>query len=441
MSSAVKPTMASPAAGRMPRWFERLYFAPCQPAALAICRIWIYGYLLMNCLRMNYARWAEFPAELWEPVGVLAWLDAPPGPFELIWSWQTAYQIILLLCCLGFWFRIAAPAAFGMGLFLYALPNCFGKVDHSHTLAVFFLGILALSHAGRVWSVDAWLAAESRAAKPPATSSEYRWPVTLLQALMATVFMAAGIAKLRQSGLAWIFSDQLQNLLLDSYYVGREMPTDLARWIAQYPLLCQFAAGMTIVIELTAPLALFSRRYRWFVIPGLFGMQIGIYLVMGITFWQFLGLYVVWIDWNRLMDRLAGFHRRRRDRAPARHSPPATCPTTGDGSGRLGDRHSSADFDLHAFPFRRVDLQLVAQHQDVGRGLNPQPHLVPRNSHNRQHDGIAESHPLGFPPGKHQHEEPPCRSLIGFNGKLISRISLARACRHSGLPRTRGPRL
>ena len=79
-----------------------------------------------------------------------------------------------------------------------------------------------MSHAGRIWSMDAWLAARRGKPEPQAASSEYRWPVTLMQALMATVFMAAGIAKLRQSGLAWIFSDQLQNLLLDGYYVGRE---------------------------------------------------------------------------------------------------------------------------------------------------------------------------------------------------------------------------
>jgi hypothetical protein len=289
--------------------------------------LWIYGYLFYDCTRREFSRWAEYPAELWEPIWLLAWLREPPFSTEFLWSLQVAYLAVLALCCIGLCFRLVAPAALTMGVLLYAVPNCFGKIDHSYTLAVFFLGILTVSHAGRVWSVDAWLAAWRGQADPPAASSEYRWPVTLMQALMATVFMAAGIAKLRQSGLAWVFSDQLQNLLLDSYYVGREMPTDLGRWIGQYPLLCRFLAGMTVFVELTAPLALLSRRYRWFVIPSLFGMQLGIYVVMGITFWQFLGMYVVWIDWNGLAGSLANDLSRRRDRAAGMHSPPATVET------------------------------------------------------------------------------------------------------------------
>ena len=197
----------------------------------------------------------------------------------------------------------------GAGAVVYGVPNCFGKVDHSQTLSVFALGIFALSHAGRVWSVDACIARWRRRPAAPPVSSEYQWPVRLIQALMATVFLAAGIAKLERCGLAWITSDNFQNTLLVWYYLGTPPPSRLGLWIAQVPWLCNLLAGATIIVELTAPLALVSRVYRRLVIPSLLGMQLGIYFVMGIAFWQYLVLYVVWIEWNELAAAVARWRR------------------------------------------------------------------------------------------------------------------------------------
>ena len=279
-------------------WLARFYFQPTGPAGLAICRAWLYGFLAFDCWRVDYSRWAEFSQEFWHPIWLFAWLDRPAFTAELLHTAQLAYIFALAACSAGLWFRVSSGAAFVLALSLYGLQNCFGKVDHSQTLSVFALGIFALSHAGRVWSLDAWIA-RRRGRPAPELSSEYQWPIRLLQALMATVFLAAGIAKLRWSGLGWIISDNLRNILLTPYYTSEELPS-LAYWIAQYPLMCKVMAGLTVLVELTAPLAVFSRRYRWFVIPSLLAMQLGIYFAMNISFWPYLALYVVWIEWNEL---------------------------------------------------------------------------------------------------------------------------------------------
>jgi hypothetical protein len=289
-------------------WLQRFYFEPTRPEGLALCRVWIYGYLFVSCLRRDYSQWGEATPELWQPIWLFAWLPGPPAA-EALAALQVGFLFALAMCCTGFCFRGAAIAAFVLSLAVYGLPNCFGKVNHAQTLSVFALAVFALSHAGRVWSVDAWFARRRCVQPAPALSAEYQWPVRLLQALMATVFMAAGIAKLRESGLAWIYSDNMQNTLLEGYYIGRDLPTNLGLAVAQFPLLCQVLAGTSILLELTAPLALWSRPYRRFVIPGLFAMQLGIYLTMAIGFWQFLALYVVWIEWNELaalVSRAAG---------------------------------------------------------------------------------------------------------------------------------------
>ncbi len=286
-------------------WLERFYFEPAGPVGLVLCRVWIYGVLLNDCRRADYSRWSELTPELWQPILLFSWLPGPIFSSELLRGAQYLYMGLLLCCCLGLCFRWASIGVFGLALFLCGLPNCYGKVDHAGTLTIFALAILACSHAGRIGSVDAWIARWRGGTAQPAVSSEYQWPLRLLQALMATVFMAAGIAKLSYSGLAWIASDNMQNVLLACYYTGKDPPTQIGLWVAQIPWLCQALAAMTVFVELTAPLALISRRYRWFVIPSLLGMQLGIYYVMGINFWHYVMLYFIWIEWNEITAWIA----------------------------------------------------------------------------------------------------------------------------------------
>ncbi len=289
-----------PGARQTRQWIDRFYFEPAGPLGLALCRVWIYGFLLRDCARFDYADWAETTPQMWKPIWLFAWLPGPVFSSELIAGAQAAFMLALALCCLGLCFRWVSISAFALGVLVYGLPHCFGKVGHAQTLSVFVLGIFALSHAGHAMSLDAWIARLRGRPAAPVASSEYQWPVRLMQALMATVFLAAGLAKLRLSGLAWVYSDHMQNTLLECYYLGKTPPTSLGPWVAQYPLLPKLLAGVSLLAELTAPLALFSRRYRWLVIPSLAGMQLGIYLVMGISFWHYLALYFVWIEWNEI---------------------------------------------------------------------------------------------------------------------------------------------
>ena len=291
------------------QWADRFFFEPAGPLGLALCRVWIYGFLVWDLRRYDYSHWAGVTPELWKPIVLLSWLPGPIVSSELLGGAQLVLMAALALCCLGLCFRWASIAAFFLALFVYGIPHCFGKVGHSQTLTIFALGIFAMSHAGRVWSLDAWIA--RRRGRPPAppVSSEYQWPVRLMQVLMATVFLAAGIAKLRLTGPAWAYSDQLQNILLGAFYIGKRPPTNLGLWIAQYPLLCKVLATLTLAVELGAPLALWSRRWRWLIIPGLLGMQLGIYFAMGITFWHYVALYFIWIEWNEVAAAVARWRK------------------------------------------------------------------------------------------------------------------------------------
>jgi hypothetical protein len=48
-------------------------------------------------------------------------------------------------------------------------------------------------------------------------------------------------------------------------------------------------------------------------------------------------------------------------------------------------------------------LELIAEHQDVRWGLNPQTHFVSSYSYDRHYDRVAELNPFTFTPGQNQH--------------------------------------
>ena len=86
----------------------------------------------------------------------------------------------------------------------------------------------------------------------------------LMQLLFVSAFFAGGIAKLRLSGLEWIFSDNLA-LTVQVIDLG-----PLSHWVAGKVLLGQVLAMSAMTLELLSPLALFSRRARLVILPSLF---------------------------------------------------------------------------------------------------------------------------------------------------------------------------
>ena len=103
-------------------------------------------------------------------------------------------------------------------------------------------------------------------AKRQDRDGQYRWPIQLVRLVFVTVFLAAGLAKLRQAGLEWVLSDTLRNYFLENQYVfrlegARGWSHLLADWLIARPGLVQgmLAIGV-LVVELSAPATLFSRR-------------------------------------------------------------------------------------------------------------------------------------------------------------------------------------
>ena len=294
------------------RWV-RFWFEPVDPLNLGLCRILFFGAFFLYYLRYDTSAWGGVPYSLWVPISFFKTLHLPLLSSSLLTMIQSIWKVSLALSCIGILTRVSTLSSFVLGLYLLGVSQNFGKVYHSVGLVVIIMGIMAVSRCGDAVSIDHVIRSVHRGSNPlvqrPRASGEYTWPVRAVWVTFALVFFAAGISKLRHSGLEWVFSDNLAILLTRAHYLQDEVLSwgvDLSR----YDWLTRLLAAATIVLETSYPLALFSRRARWVIVPGVFFMQIGIMLLMGVSFKTFLISNLFWVPWDRVVrEFVRGFHK------------------------------------------------------------------------------------------------------------------------------------
>lgn len=294
------------------RMWRRFWFAPGPAATLGTCRLLFFAALFAWQLPHDYSPWGAYSSVFWMPIPLFDVLGVRPlSPEALAWT-QLAWKMALLLSAAGLFTRPAMAVAFVLGTYLMGLPHNFGQTQHFDTLVVFAMAALALSHAGDACSIDA-LVRDSGAGRggPLADDGEYTWPVRFVWVAMALAFGAAGFAKLRHSGLEWIFSDNLALLLLrQQYHLSDGEPlTHWGIWVANHAVAARSLALVAVAIETLFPLTLFSRRARYVLVPAGLSFLVGIRALMGPTFEQFMICYVFWVPWADV----AAFVRERTD--------------------------------------------------------------------------------------------------------------------------------
>lgn len=283
--------------------WERFWFAAGPASTLGVCRVVFFLGLCLWHIPLDYSAWGHYPSVLWMPIWLFDRFDIPllsPAALDVI---AIAWKVSLALSAIGLFTRPATIVAFVLGTYLIGVPHNFGQTQHFDTLAVFVLGAFALSRAGRAWSIDALLAAaRNGSADVPPPSGEYTWPIRFVWVATALIFCAAGIAKLRHSGLEWIFSDNLALLLRrQQYRISDGEPwTSWGLLVASSPWLAQAMAAVAMTVEVCFALALFSRVARRLLVPSALLFLIGIRALMGPTFEQFIICFVFWVPWSEV---------------------------------------------------------------------------------------------------------------------------------------------
>jgi hypothetical protein len=280
---------------------SRVRLSPESPLNLAVLRMVVPAIMLVSPESRQALAWSRIPAALRAPPEGLAWASAhlPIDP-----SVVRVVQVVFVVAAAASIAGIASRAALALltlsALYLFGIVQLSGSVTHDMHL-LWLAALLAASPCGDALSIDALLARRlSPRAAPLGPSLAYAWPLTCARVLLGLVYLFPGLWKLRASGLAWAFSDNLRNQMYWKWYeIGGWVP---ALRIDHAPNLCRAAALAVIVFELTfLPLVLIRRTRMVACAAGLLFHLLS-ELILKIPFFSLWGCYVVLFDWSSLRD-------------------------------------------------------------------------------------------------------------------------------------------
>lgn len=301
--------------GRVWRALVDFIFAPEDARRLAAVRIGLFGLLAWRLAITDYGFVAGQPAALFDPVSLFHLLDSMPSA-GLTTVLQPIAVIAALTAAAGVFPRLSFPLAFALALFLNLMLNSTGKIVHNDVLLMLsLLPLLATPRtASRAWSLrpGPGVVFGERSSHP--SGSAYGWPIRTAMIIVALAYLFAGLQKLRYSGTDWVTSENLRWVLYAASD-SRADPNSLALFIADRAWLSHLLAGATLAVEIGFALCLPFARLRWLFVPGVVGLHLGIWLMMGLDYSaQFLTVIIVFVNWVVVSDSLRG---RLRDRPAA----------------------------------------------------------------------------------------------------------------------------
>ena len=250
-----------------------------------------------------------------EGVGLAALLDAPV-PSAVIDATVAVTLLAGLGSIIGWRFRVVGPLfAFGM-LALGSYRGSWGQLLHFENLMVLYLLIVALAPSADAWSLDSRRRRDGD--RLSVESTAYGWPLALASLVLVITYVIAGVAKLRYGGLEWVFGDTLRNHV--AYSAARldllgGSPAPFAGWGVRTEWIWPWVAAAAILIELSAPAALFGGRIRtaWVVAAWLMHIGILVFMLIGFPYPLFLVAFAplyrierLWTDrpsWLQRPDR------------------------------------------------------------------------------------------------------------------------------------------
>jgi hypothetical protein len=317
------------------KWWNAYWFRPAPYLDLAMvrifavsCQLWLLlpGLLSGGGAAAHFESLWNLPEPMYDPITILKLFLLPWG-----WDYRLSPQFMMTVYYLTVLSGVLALVGLrtNLSLLVFALGNMFmiayvyshGDFHHTEAPLIIALGILALSPAGRVLSVDHWIR-QRRDLKPVAQNvltaegSLAGWPVRLIQWLFVPIYLSAVISKLvYDGGLEWLNGYTLQYYLIQDTLRKGAL---LGGWFAQYHTVVMLSQYVVVIFQATFALAVFFPRLRWIYVPIGLGFHIANWVFLYAPFPQWMALYAVFIPWRRVFEMVG---RRRATMASRRRAP------------------------------------------------------------------------------------------------------------------------
>ena len=285
------------------RRVKRFLYSSSSPLNLAILRVAAFGmlfYLLRTEPIMTYAQW---PREMyqWPFLAGMLYKSLPITP-EVVGPALTIATIAAGMAAIGLLTRFSTLVSVVLGIYLIGIPQLSGKVNHLHHVVMIGM-VLACSRCGDALSLDSiWRAlrnADKGTVSAPRRAVRYGMPLRICMMILATVYFFPGFWKIASNGPAWIFSNNLENHMLQKWFELEyyEPPIPLHKMPLSGPMGSLYA----VVFEFFLPIALLWRPTRaiWAMMGITFHNLTNI--LMNISFMTLQVMYVMFVDWQKLL--------------------------------------------------------------------------------------------------------------------------------------------
>lgn len=274
--------------------------AESHPVNLAIARILVFGLLLDQALGMGIERYVMIPEVLrvppdgWEPF--FHWIPFDRAP---IVGAKILSSLFCVLAIVGWQTRTATALATGFSIYLLAVPELFGKVDHRYQHLIWFAALLAAGPSGDALSVDRWLA--RRKGIPPAQPSvAHALPLRFMWLLMGVIYFFPGLAKLRAAP-EWFAAPNLEFIMYGEWLRKGFVPP---LRIDLIPGATRAAAVGVAAFEISFVLLVLFPRTRLVAAFGGLAFHTANSIFLRIHFVQLMACYAVLIDWHAVFGRI-----------------------------------------------------------------------------------------------------------------------------------------
>lgn len=286
--------------------WNRAFFSPEAALNLAAARVLFAAHALWVLLSRDLPAHSGLPAQFWLHVherDLLRFFIFPGHP-GVEYGLQAIAVLSLVAAILGVFPRVSCFIA---ALLLYHLapletiywtPNPYQRGFTIDVLALFTLSFSRCGDALAVW--------RRHAAPPP--SSDYCWPLRMVQLYLASAYVLSGVAKLIRVGPQWMDPANLRDWFLlfaqqDQVQRSGHWFGVVGPWIADHWLLCLLAGLFGIVNNLCFIAVPFSRYARYVLVPDAIFFHAVVLLSMSI-FWINLPQLLVYVNWDWVARRL-----------------------------------------------------------------------------------------------------------------------------------------
>jgi len=224
------------------------------------------------------------------------------------------FKITCFLSLIGLFSRFNMIISVLSAIFLLGIPNLFGKVYHGHHI-IWFAIILSASPCANCFSLDALLKKvrnkSTQIQNKSLMDNSYTIALRSIWLLFGIIYFFSGFWKWWQSGIDWIFSDNLMNIMyLKWTELGPESPQ--LQFLEHFPSSLQIAAFGTVLFEMCFIFLLIFPKYRYIAIASGIMFHISSHFMMGIFFKSLVICYIIFIDWHYVYRRLChGKHKEK----------------------------------------------------------------------------------------------------------------------------------